>query len=75
MSLLNYIYTASGAEGNYIVVDSLKGKTILILVKGKVLTPAVSLPTPEQYSYDATLGRFDFGNDFETGQCLQLIYR
>jgi hypothetical protein len=72
----NYVYTATGSEGYYITIGTLSSKTILMLFKGDKILTKVTTPTDvNEYSYNATNGRFDFGTDFETGQVLQFIYR
>lgn len=71
----NYIYTASGSEGDNITVASLAGKEILLVFLGdKRLTPG-TIPVVEEYIYTSSTGNFKFGIELQPDQNIQIVYR
>ena len=71
----NYIYNASGSEGNEITFASLAGKEILLVFLGdKKLTYSAS-PDINQYGFNQNTGTFTFGIELQEEQIIQIIYR
>lgn len=74
MIIQNYIYTGTGSEGTSVTIASLVSKNILMLFKGdKLLTPTSGTPGVNEYRYTYTTGGFEFGNDIESGQVIQIL--
>ncbi len=70
-----YRMTGTGAEGASVTIGTLNAKNILMLFKGdKLLMPTSGTPTPDQYKYNGA-GLFEFGNDIEAGQVIQILYK
>ena len=72
-----YIYTGAGPHlGTALYVPQLASKYINLVFKGdKRLTPTTGTPTPDQYVYESATGLFSFGNDIETDQVIQILYK
>ena len=79
MLINNYIYTGTGSEGASITISSLGNKDILMVFKGdKLLTRSYAVipdgPGVNEYRY-SDQGQFDFGNDIEELQVIQILNR
>jgi hypothetical protein len=72
-----YIYTGAGPHlGAALYVPELSGKYINLVFKGdKRLVPTTGYPTVDEYAYNSALGLFSFGNDIETDQVIQILYK
>ena len=76
MIVQNYIYNGAGTEGVSLTVGTLANKKILLLLKGdKAVVPTTGTPTPDQYKYTVGTGGFEFGNDIEENQIIQILWR
>lgn len=76
MIVQNYIYTGQGTDGQSLTVATLSNKKILLLLKGdKAVTPTSGTPTVNEYKYTAATGGFEFGNDIENEQIIQILWR
>ena len=76
MIVNNYVYVGQGTEGDSLTVASLSSRSILMLFKGdKLLTATTGAPTVNEYKYTVGTGLFEFGNDIENGQVIQILYK
>lgn len=75
MSIIsNFVYEGLGTEGTSKIFTSLIGRTILMLFKGdKLLTATTGTPTVNEYRFTSASGLFEFGNDIEAEQYLQIL--
>jgi len=75
-AIWNYTYTASGLESNSLTISSLVAADLLLVFKGdKRLSPTVSNPTTDEYTFNMITGEITFGTGFEAGQKIQFIYK
>lgn len=74
--IMNYIYMGLGTEGASVTIGTLVSRNILMLFKGdKLLTPTTNTPGVNEYRYTYSSGRFEFGNDIEAGQVIQILHK
>jgi hypothetical protein len=75
MSIIaNLIYEGLGNEGTSKTFATLINRTILMLFKGdKLLTATTGTPTVNEYKFTSSTGLFEFGNDIEQGQYIQIL--
>lgn len=70
----NYLYQGTGAEGTSVTIGALIGFTILLIFKGdKLLAGTTGTPGVDEYKFNASTGKIDFGNDIENGQLIQIL--
>lgn len=76
MIVNNYVYLGQGTEGASLTVASLVSRNILMLFKGdKLLVPTTGTPGVNEYKYTVGTGLFEFGNDIENAQVIQILYK
>jgi hypothetical protein len=79
MIIQNTIYDGLGTEGASVTISDLQSKAVLMVFKGDKLLVAVSDPlavlTPNDYRYTVDTGRFEFGNEIEEEQIIQILNR
>lgn len=76
MIVNNYVYLGQGTENASLTVASLVSRNILMLFKGdKLLVPTTGTPGVNEYKYTSGTGLFEFGNDIENGQVIQILYK
>lgn len=72
----SYVYVGLGSEGTSATFGTLANKTILMVLKGlQLLVPTTNTPTVNEFKYTALTGSFEFGNDIEENQVIQILYR
>lgn len=75
----NYTYTGLGSEEDSLTIASLLNKEILLLLKGDKVLVRIGdddeISSANEFKYASGTGLFEFGNDIEEGQVLQILYR
>jgi len=75
MAAQTYLHTGTGLEGNSITVPSIANRKILMVFKGdKVMVPASSITSANDFVYTLNTGKFLFGNDIESEQIIQILW-
>ena len=69
-------YTGVGNEGPTLTLTGLTNKEILLFYKGTAkLTETNVPPNPNQYRYTNNIGQFEFGNDIEFEQEIEILWK